>query len=302
MGLLLIGMGAVCASAADQDQDGVDDALDVCCDTPPGIPVDGAGRPLGDIDLDCDVDLMDVALLWDSFTGPLGPCMVDECALGTHNCDVNATCTDTPDGFICTCNEGFEGDGTVCQDFNECVEIPGVCGDNSVCTNEYGDYSCACQTDSSDCDVSLGCEVRHAAYANTCATAIYVGRACGDVASGFLCPDTQYYTFANRAGRTSAWFRARMDECSQCCAYVEHRYRLAVPPGTDYDLYVYGGCGGTPIESSTNGTGQTETVTPYQNDDCLSGGADNGADYLIEVRYHSGASCSNWTLYFDGRH
>lgn len=299
LGILLVGMGAAYAGADDQDQDGVDDALDACCDTPPGIPVDADGRPWGDIDLDCDVDLMDVAILWESFTGPLGPCQVDECALGTHNCDVNAICTDTPGGFVCTCDEGFEGDGTVCQEINECVQNPGLCGDNSICTKEGGEYFCACQTDSSDCDGALGCEVLHSAYANSCPNAVDAGSACGDASSGFGCPDTQYYTFANRVGRTSAWFHARMNECSNCCAYVEHRYRLIVPPGTDYDLYVYNGCGGTPAESSTNGTGQTETVAPYRNDDC--GGVNNGTDFWIEVRYHSGASCSNWMLYFDGR-
>ena len=39
---------------------------------------------------------------------------IDECALGTDNCDANAECTDTDGSFNCTCNPGFEGDGVNC--------------------------------------------------------------------------------------------------------------------------------------------------------------------------------------------
>lgn len=49
--------------AVDSDQDGVDDSIDVCCNTPADLTVDGEGRPIGDLDGDCDVDLDDMALL-----------------------------------------------------------------------------------------------------------------------------------------------------------------------------------------------------------------------------------------------
>uniref|UniRef100_A0A0G4I101 EGF-like domain-containing protein n=1 Tax=Chromera velia CCMP2878 TaxID=1169474 RepID=A0A0G4I101_9ALVE len=39
---------------------------------------------------------------------------LDECAAGTHNCDVHADCTDTQGSFTCTCTAGWEGDGVVC--------------------------------------------------------------------------------------------------------------------------------------------------------------------------------------------
>ena len=54
-------------------------------------------------------------------------CNPDECALGTHNCDANAACQDTAAGFTCTCNDGFTGDGTTCdQAVNRCYN--GQCG------------------------------------------------------------------------------------------------------------------------------------------------------------------------------
>ena len=39
---------------------------------------------------------------------------VDECELGVHTCDSNASCTDTDGSFNCACIDGFEGDGFNC--------------------------------------------------------------------------------------------------------------------------------------------------------------------------------------------
>ncbi|MFN7132532.1 MAG: EGF domain-containing protein, partial [Myxococcales bacterium] len=40
--------------------------------------------------------------------------LVNECALGTADCASDATCDDLPDGYRCTCRDGFEGDGRTC--------------------------------------------------------------------------------------------------------------------------------------------------------------------------------------------
>ena len=40
---------------------------------------------------------------------------IDECTIDTHNCDENANCADTDGSFQCTCQSGYEGNGTVCQ-------------------------------------------------------------------------------------------------------------------------------------------------------------------------------------------
>ncbi len=341
----IVGLLGSLAWAVDTDHDGVDDALDVCCATPANIPVDEHGRPLGDLDLDCDVDLQDAALFWGSYTGILPyqtPCQGDDdenqCALGTDNCSVNATCTDTSFGFTCTCNPGFAGNGVQCQDVNECLTNPcaghgtctnqiggytctcsfgyvegngtcldvnecadeGICGDAGECVNQPGTYACDCNPGYANCDGKPDCEVRFGLASNTCPTATYVGSACGDLEKGLGCPDTNYSQFNVKTGRGSAWFRAHVDECSPtCCADLEHRYVLTVPAGADYDLYVYTACNGDMVDSSTNGQGVTDTVTPARGDDC--GIFDNGGDFLIEVRYFNGSSCANWTLTFEGR-
>ena len=39
----------------------------------------------------------------------------DECSDSTHNCDTQATCTNTVGSFICACNDGYTGDGVTCD-------------------------------------------------------------------------------------------------------------------------------------------------------------------------------------------
>jgi sulfatase modifying factor 1 len=79
-------VGALAASspvwADDTDGDGADDVNDVCEGTPSGTAVDAEGRPLGDIDLDCDTDLDDFALFQQGLTGPLAYVVIDTVPVG----------------------------------------------------------------------------------------------------------------------------------------------------------------------------------------------------------------------------
>jgi hypothetical protein len=40
---------------------------------------------------------------------------INECDENKHDCDPDATCTNSIGSFDCTCNPGFEGDGTDCD-------------------------------------------------------------------------------------------------------------------------------------------------------------------------------------------
>ena len=40
---------------------------------------------------------------------------INECSLSTHNCNANATCSNTIGGFSCSCNSGFSGNGVSCS-------------------------------------------------------------------------------------------------------------------------------------------------------------------------------------------
>ena len=90
--LPVYGQTTVTGGLIDTDGDGVFDVNDVCCNTPANLIVDENGRPLGDIDRDCDVDLNDFALLqknMSSLFDSVGSC----CSVTPEICDDHDLCT-----------------------------------------------------------------------------------------------------------------------------------------------------------------------------------------------------------------
>ena len=74
---------------------------------------------------------------------------IDECSTDTHNCDINAHCTNFDGGYDCTCNVEYIGNGFYCIETNECPDDPDTnddCqpGDPDCCHDccENGDHDC----------------------------------------------------------------------------------------------------------------------------------------------------------------
>ena len=40
---------------------------------------------------------------------------IDECSLHIDNCSSNASCANIAGSFVCSCNSGYTGSGTVCE-------------------------------------------------------------------------------------------------------------------------------------------------------------------------------------------
>ena len=84
--------------------------------------------------------------IWSAQIGTVVAC--DDCISDgepSSVCDTNAACSNTPGSFECTCNPGFEGDGTTCSDINECLgDVVELCGYNTVCMNTEGSFDCLC--------------------------------------------------------------------------------------------------------------------------------------------------------------
>uniref|UniRef100_A0A3Q1H4M7 Nidogen 1b n=1 Tax=Acanthochromis polyacanthus TaxID=80966 RepID=A0A3Q1H4M7_9TELE len=74
-----------------------------------------------------------------------GPPEQNPCFTGRHGCDINAVCRPGEDlQFSCECVTGFSGDGRYCHDIDECQAGLQVCGQNAVCRNQPGSFSCEC--------------------------------------------------------------------------------------------------------------------------------------------------------------
>jgi len=65
-----LGDGVACAD--DPDEDNLFGCDDICPTAPASAGVDSEGRPLGDLDGDCDVDLIDFGVFQGNFSGPDG--------------------------------------------------------------------------------------------------------------------------------------------------------------------------------------------------------------------------------------
>ncbi|XP_065193993.1 uncharacterized protein LOC135825192 [Sycon ciliatum] len=87
---------------------------------------------------------------------------IDECSRPNLNyCDqpAVATCYNSPGSFGCECNTGFDGNGRVCRDLDECTTGVHQCNEHAMCNNTVGSYSCYCQSgykgDGTNCQVDL---------------------------------------------------------------------------------------------------------------------------------------------------
>ena len=74
---------------------------------------------------------------------------IDECAIGTDDCNANATCTNTVGGFTCACNVNYDGDGVNCA-IKPCIlgstadDWTINCNGRGTASGDAGSCTCVC--------------------------------------------------------------------------------------------------------------------------------------------------------------
>lgn len=157
---------------------------------------------------------------------------IDECSDGTAGCDVNATCTNTPGGFTCTCNDGYMGDGTVCANTDECLKMLDLCDPNAFCMDAEGTYGCTCNAGFSG-DGFTCTDIDECA---TGADACDANATCTNIEGGYLCACNPGYS-----GDGFTCFDN--DECIDGSASCDINASCTNLPGT-YDCICFPGYSG----------------------------------------------------------
>ncbi|XP_078665878.1 uncharacterized protein LOC144908217 [Branchiostoma floridae x Branchiostoma belcheri] len=73
---------------------------------------------------------------------------IDECSESSLNdCDPNAFCNNNQGGYTCSCRQGYIGNGTSCEDNDECTFGSRIenCSANAQCFNFNGGFNCTCR-------------------------------------------------------------------------------------------------------------------------------------------------------------
>lgn len=172
----------------DTDGDGTPDYLDICGDgrlsTPSNEACDDGNEVNGD-------GCSDTCTIEPGFECPTaGSCTdIDECAMGTDNCDTNATCTNEPGSFSCSCDFGYEGDGVTCSradtdgdgtdDLVECTD-PQACEDTDG--DGTPDYQDVCGDGRASIPANEACDDGNAVNGDGCSDTCVIE-------SGWECPD-----------------------------------------------------------------------------------------------------------------
>lgn len=149
-------------------------------------------------------------------------------------CDPNATCQETAGDATCTCNAGFRGDGTRCDDIDECQDptLSG-CSAQAQCFNRPGSFSCRCMEgfvgDGKTCTSVQVC----GGTANVCDP----NAICADTNPGFSCTCKSGF-------RGDGHSCADIDECREnlffcaanaACVNTYGAFNCACKPGYDGD-------------------------------------------------------------------
>jgi hypothetical protein len=158
-------------------------------------------------------------------------------------CHEHAGCSGSGAAAVCTCLDGYEGDGTECTDVDECTDASwNDCGPGALCINTPGSFRCECAPgfvgdgrtcedvdecagESNVCDPNATCDNTDSGFSCTCNPGFQGdGLGCGDVdecadPSLHACPDNAHCVnvLGSYDCRCDAGFTGSTPECPSLC-------------------------------------------------------------------------------------
>jgi hypothetical protein len=186
------------------------------------------------------------------------------------------------DGELYDCNNQVSDDSGLAGSITTNGSVGGLAGKWCTARNSW------CDRGHTDCSGTSSCEVNLDTNP-ACSGATNLGSWCSETVNGAIpfCAPIPCLDKANVTGRGEAWYQFTAQKCgNSCVTSVRVRINLTSPPNSDYDLYLYDSCSGTPVASSVS-TGSLDTLLYTTNDTTT---------FYIQVRYYSGTSCSDWSL------
>jgi hypothetical protein len=184
---------------------------------------------------------------------------------------------------------GYVTDNSDCDDWNSLISpaasemcdsidnnCDGVIDEGAICPNFQVCENGACVS----CCLNNG--------GSTCTGATNLGTLCGDVNGPLI----------NNIGCGNAWFKVTLEECDTgpFLNNLEITVSLnSIPPGMDYDLYLFSPCS-TQLGFSNNSGNASEQIMYTVVD--MTG--DNTTIFYIHVVLWSGVYCLNWNLSIAG--
>ncbi|KAI3362951.1 hypothetical protein L3Q82_011622, partial [Scortum barcoo] len=125
------------------------------------------------------------------------------CEAAGSKCHLQADCLKVKNNFTCVCRMGYQGDGLLCNDIDECLSGLHSCHPKARCNNTLGSYSCVCLSgyvgDGTNCQDIDECQKDNGGcHTNALCTNFEGGRQCqckvGFRGNGFQCNDVNECT------------------------------------------------------------------------------------------------------------
>lgn len=209
----------------------------------------------------------------DGYTTGTGCSDIDECAIGTAQCDPNSQCQNTPGSYLCNCASDYHGNGYWVNSTAKNVPLPGQgcilnvdectnsslndCSTDADCVDTIWAYNCSCKDGFTGNGVSCKDINECAASVSPCGA----NSVCSNTNGSYFCTCNQGFESPNNNGSACQ----DIDECtgtdSPCDPNAACRNTVGSYVCTCNDGFTGNGTVCTNVNGSSTSTGGSSTTS-----------------------------------------